>query len=175
MLRLLTISIALVLASTALGTASASAAEVVYDCYDEDGRLRQRGVSRGFALGYLGYSSAAEEGAGPLRSRRGTCLPQGVLPEPPDQPQESTQPATLEPAAPRQQEFGLLPGVGEFRVLQDTYQDLGPVRQFEALVNGDRQRWWANCRTSALGTDRQALPTSEATRAVHRFVCSDPR
>jgi len=224
----------------------ACAQAVQYDCYDADGNLRQRGVSRGFALGYLGYSDALIDGTEPLRSSRGTCLPAGTLgnsaptlspaaiavlarcqervsthfqnlplsdidvaPSSVDEAQGlvtiawrtqagaegvcridrsgaiaefvvqtggavvPTNTPTPGAATVWQQDFGAVAGIGRFVVLRDTYRDSLTVRQFDALVNGERQRWWANCRTEAIGRDRQAAPINPATRAVHQFVCND--
>ncbi|NJL01527.1 MAG: hypothetical protein HC838_11430 [Spirulinaceae cyanobacterium RM2_2_10] len=238
--------------------APAQAQEVRYSCYDADGNRRQQDVSRNFALGYLGYRGASEDGAGQLRSSRGTCIPQqpgsrtsGANNLPPavmvvlqrcqarvstafqnlpateiavapaavegdrsaviawqtrtgaqgicridrngdlidfvvqrdpnsvpvnrpgvPSPVPSNPPVTATTNSP-QQAFGAVAGIGEFTVLRNSYRDSNAVRQFDALVNGQRQRWWANCRTEAIGTDRQAAPINDATRAVHRFVCTD--
>lgn len=247
MVRMLWFMASVAIAATLASPAPPARAQAVqYDCYDADGNLRQRGVSRSFALGYLGYSDALANETGPLRSSRGTCLPAGTL----DSSAPSLSPAAIAilarcqervsthfqnlplsaidvapssvdeaqglvaiawrtqagaegvcridrsgaivefvvqtggalapastptPAAATgwQQDFGAITGIGRFAVLRDTYRDSLTVRQFDALVNGERQRWWANCRTEAIGRDRQAAPINPATRAVHQFVCSD--
>ncbi len=246
------IALALASASLSLAAAPARAQEVLYSCYDANGNLRQRGVSRSFALGYLGYRGASEDAVGQLRSSRGVCVPQagagsGLSPAAiavlrrcqarvaehfqnlpaneiavapgrvdasgnatvnwrtqagaqgtcsvdrtgaiagfavqgePVAP-AATSPSPPSPTAPepvttaandRQRAFGNVAGIGDFTVLRATYRDSNAVRQFDAVVNGERQRWWANCRTEAIGRDRQAAPINDATRAVHGFVCTD--
>jgi hypothetical protein len=70
--------------------------------------------------------------------------------------------------------FGNMPSVGAFSVVRNTYYDSNSIREFDAIVNGQRQRWEANCRTNELfdANDRR-IGNSNVARNVTAFVCRD--
>lgn len=69
--------------------------------------------------------------------------------------------------------FGNLPSIGDFTVIRNTYYDDEPFREFDAEVDGVRQRWWANCDTNALGTGERTAPPSSHARTIAEYVCED--
>lgn len=73
----------------------------------------------------------------------------------------------------QQRRFGNLPSIGDFTVIRNTYYDADPIREFDAEVDGQRQRWWANCDTNALGTGERTAPPSIHARNIAEFVCGD--
>lgn len=70
-------------------------------------------------------------------------------------------------------DFGNLPSIGNFTLIRNTYYDSDPIRQFDAEIDGQRQRWWVNCDTDALGTGERTAPSSRQARTVAEFVCED--
>jgi hypothetical protein len=66
-----------------------------------------------------------------------------------------------------------LSNIGRFVVDRRSYYDSGRIREFDAIVNGSRERWWANCRGSELGTGSRRIRSSRETDRVVDFVCED--
>jgi hypothetical protein len=66
-----------------------------------------------------------------------------------------------------------LSNIGRFVVDRRSYYDSGRIREFDAIVNGSRERWWANCRSSELGTGSRRIRSSRDTDQVVDFVCED--
>jgi hypothetical protein len=75
----------------------------------------------------------------------------------------------------RYREFSNLPGVGRFIVDRRSYYDSRRTREFDAIVNGSRERWWANCRGGDLGTGSRRVQDSRQSDRVVDFVCNDDR
>lgn len=72
------------------------------------------------------------------------------------------------------QNFGEISGIGEFIVVRDSYTSSDrSTRQFEAIVDGSRQRWWADCRSSYLGSGNWRAPRNSNIAAIVTFVCND--
>ncbi|AFY70063.1 hypothetical protein Pse7367_1785 [Thalassoporum mexicanum PCC 7367] len=71
--------------------------------------------------------------------------------------------------------FGFVPEVGQFAVVRNTYEERNSVRQFDAMINDDRQRWIANCRTEQLfNASRQEVKVnSRAIGDIVAFVCTE--
>jgi hypothetical protein len=66
-----------------------------------------------------------------------------------------------------------LSNIGRFVVDRRSYYDSGRIREFDAIVNGSRERWWANCRGIELGTGSRRIRSSRETARVVDFVCDD--
>lgn len=74
----------------------------------------------------------------------------------------------------RYREFRNVPEIGRFIVDRRSYYDSRRIREFDAIVNGDRERWWANCRSGdELGTGSRRAPENRQTRRIVDFVCDD--
>ncbi len=74
----------------------------------------------------------------------------------------------------RYREFRNLPGIGRFVVDRRSYYNSRQIREFDAIVNGSRERWWANCRSGdELGTGSRRAPDSRQSDRVVNFVCND--
>lgn len=69
--------------------------------------------------------------------------------------------------------FGTVSDIGELIVIRDSYRGNDTVREFDAIVNGVRESWWANCRVEALGTQNWTAPWNASTADIHAFVCND--
>lgn len=69
--------------------------------------------------------------------------------------------------------FGKVPDIGLFSVVRGTYKDKDSLREFDAVVDGKQERWWANCRTEALGKDDWTAPRNNVTGNIRTFVCTD--
>ncbi|TRU35778.1 MAG: DUF3011 domain-containing protein [Microcystis aeruginosa Ma_MB_F_20061100_S20] len=66
-----------------------------------------------------------------------------------------------------------LPNIGRFVVDRRSYYDSGRIREFDAIVNGSRERWWANCRGGELGSGSRRIRSSREIDRVVDFVCED--
>jgi hypothetical protein len=76
----------------------------------------------------------------------------------------------------RYRSFRDVPGIGKFIVDRQSYYDSRRIREFDAIVNGSRERWWANCRSGdEIGTGSRRVRGSRATERIVRFVCNDER
>lgn len=76
--------------------------------------------------------------------------------------------------------FGELPeiGISSFEVVLGTAAARGDlptdeVREFDAFVDGDRQRWWADCLTGAIGVGAWTASDADTTD-IANFVCAEP-
>jgi hypothetical protein len=76
-------------------------------------------------------------------------------------------------ARERYQEFRGLPNISRFIVDRQSYYDSRRIREFDAIVNGTRERWWANCRGGDLGTGSRELSSSRTVDRIVDFVCND--
>jgi hypothetical protein len=47
------------------------------------------------------------------------------------------------------------------------------LEEFDAIVNGSRKRWWANCRTANSGSGSRRIRSSREIDGVVDFVCED--
>ncbi|MFM8308110.1 MAG: hypothetical protein ACKN87_13945, partial [Microcystis aeruginosa] len=63
--------------------------------------------------------------------------------------------------------------IGRFVVDRRSYYDSGRIREFDAIVNGSRERWWANCRGGELGSGSRRIRSSREIDRVVDFVCED--
>lgn len=70
-------------------------------------------------------------------------------------------------------DFGDVRGIGDFSVVRDSYDQTRDGVEFEAIVNGDREQWWADCRREQLGTGRWNAPRNSETTEITDFVCND--
>jgi Protein of unknown function (DUF3011) len=74
----------------------------------------------------------------------------------------------------RYREFRNVPRIGRLVVDRRSYYDSRRIREFDAMVNGTRERWWANCRSGdELGTGSRRIPSSRETDRIVDFVCND--
>lgn len=73
----------------------------------------------------------------------------------------------------RYQRFRNVPNIGTFIVDRFSYYDSDSVREFDAIVNGERQKWWANCRNDTLGINNRRASRNSSTSEIIDFVCTD--
>jgi hypothetical protein len=93
---------------------------------------------------------------------------------------QTASPESRTSATDEVQVFGELPeiGVGSFEVVLGTTAARGElptdeVREFDAFVDSDRQRWWADCITGAIGVGEWTASDAN-TADIANFVCAEP-